>query len=238
MHHFVRSKQSPYHLYKKSGHLVRTPITVTLQPSEMAYYSVAGTWTSTSWPNTGFIEQNTVQNVYSVGYDCLQALFNHGDSRQRWRQATSSHLPETVWYQGAFATSAPTIAATYQSCEAYMQMGAYKFKLPDGLSGLKAGSAKVKYVNGGAIVCYQSAGSGSSNNVLWKNSGTVQSSTFYMRFAVGGDLGHIQTIAAYPFDYVDLALQTGTPRGVRDLWGFTGTTRDGGIPTFTTETTN
>ena len=31
-------------LYRRSSKLVRTPITLTLQPVEMAYYSVAGSY--------------------------------------------------------------------------------------------------------------------------------------------------------------------------------------------------
>lgn len=50
-------------LYRRTNMLVRTPITLTLMPAEMAVYQVAGTYTSTSFPNTGFIEQDTYANV-------------------------------------------------------------------------------------------------------------------------------------------------------------------------------
>ena len=42
-------------LYRRSSKLVRTPITITLQPVDMAYYAVAGTYNNQNFPNTGFI---------------------------------------------------------------------------------------------------------------------------------------------------------------------------------------
>ena len=89
-----------------------------------------------------------------------------------------------VWYQGAFATSAPNINATFASCEAYTQLCAYKFKTPDGLRSLTLNRATCKFVNGGVVVCYQSAGQRSTNNVLWKNWSGVTSSSWNLHFAV------------------------------------------------------
>lgn len=63
-------------LYRRTNLLVRTPISVTLNPVEMAYYSVAGSYNSNQLPNTGFHAQDTLENVRVVGYDCLQAYNN------------------------------------------------------------------------------------------------------------------------------------------------------------------
>lgn len=236
MHHLVFNKNSPYHFYKKSGHLVRTPITITLQPDERAVYQVAGTYRqegSVWWADGGFIAQGTVANVREMGYNCLQALLSHGDWRMDWQQVTGSHDPEMVWYQGAYATSAPNRGASLQSCEAYCQMAAYHFTVPSGLQALDISSATLKFQNGGAIECYQSAANQSANNKLWVNSSTIPNPrTWYAEFGVLNSLGHIQTIAVAPYDEFDLATASGTPTGARDLWGRTSTNADGGIPTL------
>ena len=238
MHHLVFNKNSPYHFYKKSGHLVRTPITINLNPDQRAVYQVAGKYRQDGdvwWADEGFVAQGTVTNTRQMGYDCLQALTNHSDWRMGWGIVNQSHDPEMVWYQGAYATSAPNRTASLMSCEAYCQMAAYHFTVPSGLQSLDITSATLKFVNGGAIVCYQSAANQSSNNKLWVNDSAVQNPrTWYAQFGVLNSLGHIQTIAAAPHEEFDLASTAGTPKGARDLWGRTGTNTDGGIPTFTT----
>ena len=225
-------------LYRRSSKLVRTPITLTLQPVEMAYYSVAGSYNNQQLPNTGFIAEDTEANVKAVGYNMLQAYNNPRDSRQIWRQATTAHQPETVWYQGAFATSAPNINATFASCEAYIQLCAYKFQTPTNLISLAANRAKCKFISGGAVVGYQSAGQRSSNNVLWKNWPDATSSNWYYNFAVTTALGTPSYIAQQPTQSFNIGIHSsGEARGVRDLWGFQGTGRDGGIPTVSMPTT-
>lgn len=78
-------------LYRRSSRLVRTPITMTLQPVEMAVYQVAGSYDNQGFPNTGFIAEDTEANVKAVGYNMLQAYNNPRDSRQIWRQVNTSH---------------------------------------------------------------------------------------------------------------------------------------------------
>lgn len=120
MHHFVVNTATPKKkFYKREGHLVRTPIKIKLQPDQRAYYSVAGSYTSASWPDGGFIEQLTYNNVIAMGAACIQALRSPSSALQMWRSVTTTHDPETVWYQGAYATSAPNLNAALQSCEAY-----------------------------------------------------------------------------------------------------------------------
>lgn len=77
MHHLVCSPNAPFHLYKKTGHLVRTPITATLQPDKMSVYQVAGSYSSNNFPNGGFTAQNTYDNVVGMGYECLNAYLTH-----------------------------------------------------------------------------------------------------------------------------------------------------------------
>ena len=100
-------------LYRRASKLVRTPITITLQPDQRAVYRCAGVWKqqgSVWWPDGGFVAQNTMANVASVGYDCLQAYAQHSDTRVGWSTVNTSHDPETVWYHGAYATGAATAA--------------------------------------------------------------------------------------------------------------------------------
>jgi len=193
-------------LYRRSSMLVRTPITLTLQPVEMAYYSVAGTYGSNNYPDTGFIAENTLANVKQMGYEMLRQYASPTDPRQIWRQVNTSHQPETVWYQGAFATSAKTIAQTYTKCEAYGQLGAYKFQLPQGLRGLQVTDAIVKWTNGGAVIAYQSAGNKSSQNALWRNSSLTTDKTWFMNFAATTTLGTPSNIYLNnPSDSIELA---------------------------------
>jgi len=106
------------HLYKKSSHLVRTPMTVTLKPDDRAYYAVAGEYTSTGWPNRGWIMAGSVQNNIQVGRDLFNAYYNPPSANQRWRKVTTSHDPETCWYQGAYSTTA-NASVQRTSVEAY-----------------------------------------------------------------------------------------------------------------------
>lgn len=69
-------------------------------------------------------------------------------------------------------------------------MGAYKFETPSGLSILEANSIKLKFVNGGAIVCYQSPANQSSNNKLWKNY-PGGPSDFFVQFGAVYTLGTV-----------------------------------------------
>ena len=230
MYHLVGNGS---HLYRRDSHLVRTPIKLSLTPDDRAYYSVAGEYTDAHWPAHGFIEQNTYDNVWAMGAACIQAYLNPTSALQMWRQVSSSHDPETVWYQGAFATSASSMALSYESCEAYMQLGAYHFSIPQALSALTVTRATVKFINGGGARAYQSASVQSANNATLK--GQYDFNTWFMPFAVGQSLVHPSQLGQLPWDRpIDILAETGTFRGARDLWGFSGTSRDGGIVTLNT----
>ena len=89
------------------------------------------------------------------------------------------------------------------------------------------------FINGGAIVCYTSAGVKSNNNTLWKNwPGLDSGGMFVFHFGVCPSLGTPTAIAQNPYVTYDIASQFGSVQGVRDLWGFSGTNRDGAIPTL------
>ena len=93
MRHLVFNTASS-HLYKKSKHLVRTPIKMTLTADQYAYYVVAGDYTAQNLPDKGFIRQLTADNVDYVGYDCLQA-YNNPNRLQIWRNTNIWPIPST-----------------------------------------------------------------------------------------------------------------------------------------------
>lgn len=224
------------HLLKRAGHLVRTPIRIKLNPDARAYYSVSGSYNSNNWPGSGFIAQSTYDNCWSVGYDCLRAYISPNNPLQIWRSVTTSHDPETCWYQGAFATSETSIERTFMSCEAYIQLGAYHFTIPEGLRGLNLTGATVSFTNGGGIECYQSAGLRSSHNRALK--GRFNFTTNFLPFYAVTSLKQPRSVMAAPYDAaVDIYADGGGFVGLRDLWGFTGTSRDGAIPTLTSPAT-
>ena len=102
------------HLYRRSVnntyHLVRTPIVISLNPVDRAYYSIAGHYDSTGFPIAGFYEQTNYNNVIKVGADATYAFAHPPSNLQYWRKVYNAHDPETVWYQGAIHTSAPNKA--------------------------------------------------------------------------------------------------------------------------------
>ena len=228
-------------LYRRTANnnsrLVRTPISVNLNPDQMAVYQVPGTWKkvgSVWWPDGGFIDSNTVENIKAVGFNCLNAYVSHSDNRIGWGFVTSNHLPETVWYQGAYATSASTLSGSLNSCEAYIQLSAYHFTLPESLHSLNITETTVKFVNGSGIQCYQSPAIHSSSNTWLQGFGNW--GQYFMSFVVTPSLGHYQYLYNEPYDaQIDiLSPRSSNPRGSRDLWDFGSSNRDGGIPTMQT----
>ena len=173
MNHFVINKSNK-HFYKKSSHLVRTPITITLQPDEMAFYSVAGVYTSSNWPNGGFLASGSMNSIKTAGESMRNAYLNPS-GKQIWRQVTSSHQPENMFYQGAWATS---VGTGNERGEAYMQLGGYHFTLPQGLAALTCTGMRLKVVHGGEVCCYQSAQSQNTKNYYGVNYPQTAASAF------------------------------------------------------------
>lgn len=230
------------HLYKvgtgASAHLMRTPLTFTLSPDAMSFYAVAKAYTTSGWPARGFIDAATSANVKGVGSDCISQLVTPSDSRQMWRAVTTSHHPETVWYQGAYATSAPTASGAVTSCEAYAQLAAYHFTIPD-LAGLAVTAAEIGYMNGGAIYCGGSAQSGAPANmplISWSG----WSGTFKMPIVPTASLDTFANLAAVASSrgtVVDVGTETKNAydggyavNDCRQLWAQTVSYGDGYIP--------
>lgn len=244
MNYIIR-KGSTMARYTKSGStlILRTPIQKTVSPDARAVYLCAGVYDKYGNPTNGFIEQNTLANVKAMGKECVIRALNP-TANEHWRAVTTTHDPETCWYNGAFATSASAVAATLTSCEAYYQMGAYHFTVPSVPSDIDM-TIQLKYVTGGGFQCYQSAGKKSASNKPLR--GYSQWSSWQPKIAVyTGDLianynkVHLRQVAAQNwFSALDMLADgaAGGFKGVRDLWGFTGSTRDGGICTLTTPLT-
>ena len=232
------------HLLRRSSHLVRTPIRVTvpLVCDEMAAYQVADVY-SNGWPAGGFIDYATYSNVQYAGYRMLCAYRDHSDPNGRviWRIVTTSHNPEFVWYQGAYATSAASLNAAAMSVEAYLQLCAYHFTVPqnyvDMLAAGKAtlAAARGSFALGGEFLIdgpvYNPA---SRRRMAWDGG----EPTFGHCVALAQTLGHCSDLASAPNDNVSaevaaaLDAQGDYTRGYRDLWGFGNSNRDGAIPAF------
>lgn len=229
MRHLVFNTASS-HLYKKSKHLVRTPIKMTLTADQYAYYVVAGDYTAQNLPDKGFIRQLTADNIDYVGYDCLQA-YNNPNRLQIWRNTNIWPIPST-WYQGGYATSAPTMSGATNSCEACIWLGAVHFTIPNDLTTrLDVTSAKINITNLGSIKCFLTPASGSTNNTRWQP--PPPNNTWYWRLSATAFLLQptelLQHSVEAPFN---MAASTGTPRTAFDLWKFSGSNRDGGIAKF------
>lgn len=166
-----------------------------------------------------------------MGRDLFNAYLTPPSANQRWRKVTTSHDPETCWYQGAYSTTANAAVQT-TSVEAYAQLGGYKFVLPDLPSDISITNIKVKYTTTGAIICYLSPALGSANNKLWS---AESSQAMYMPLIISDGLYHPSVLrnTTYYQNGPNIAQLTGTPRGSRDLWAFSDG-RDGAIPSFNT----
>jgi len=219
------------HYLRRASHLVRTPIKITLQPDERAYYSVAGSYSSSSWPAAGFIAANTQAGVRSVGSSCVSNYLIPTNSKQIWRKVSTSHDPETVWYQGSYATSAPSLSGALTSGEAYIQLGAYHFTVPAGLADLDVTGVKVSCTSGGGVQTYQSAAAHSSYNTPLK--GAYDFDSWVIPFAVTQELVKYSDLVGKPHDNgFDILADTGAVVGARDLWAFGSADRDGGVATL------
>lgn len=106
----IISNGSLMYRYGSPALILRTPIHIKLKPDQRAVYQVCGRYSKQGnvwWPNGGFIAKNpNTGDVRQVGADCVSAALHPADQRQTWRSVTSTHDPETCWYQGAYATSA------------------------------------------------------------------------------------------------------------------------------------
>lgn len=234
-------------LYRRNRLLVRTPLTVTLGPDEMAWYSVAGIYKN-EMPYGGWVAQATMNSISEAGKSMRSAFRNHTSTAEKpmiWRKVNTGHAPENVFYQGAWA---PSIGQQNERGEAYMQLGAYHFVLPPGLAGLSVTGARLQITHGGEICCYQSAQNGSNRNFFGINYPSNFSAafsgkgwdepTFEQKVGIWEELDD-DAYGMYGSAQTTLQLSTGEAVGSATayarIWiADTGTTIDGCIPVTTT----
>ena len=226
--------------YGSPALLLRTPITISLNPDTMWVFGFTVQRDSLGYPAQGYVLNATgdYSTGYKVGHDCLNAV-DRPTHVMNWQQVTNAlHKPEFVWYQGQYATSANTMAMSMNQCECYAQWPAYHFTIPQTLQGLTATKVVVSFTNGGAVICEGSPINQSTGNKALKGYGT-EFNSWKIPIAVTSDLkiGN-NWFLSQPYDkIVDIFADTGTYRGWHDLWGFAGggSSRDGGIPTILPE---
>lgn len=222
--------------YRYKNLILRTPLNnVPLRPNGAAYYSIAGRYTSgVNLPETGFTGPMTQNDVIAAGYQANSAFLNPPTGLQIWREADPALLPETLYYQGTYAPSAPNPS---QSCEAYGQLCGYKFRVPDGLSLTKC---RIQYTLGGVVECFGNASAKSSKNKKgWANASDWLVSFGVIDGVAGRNMSYIaKNAATNTVDLLPLSNgSSGTAQGFRDVWGKLWATtirgRDGAIPTLT-----
>lgn len=237
-------------LYRRNRLLVRTPLTVTLGPDEMAWYSVADIYKN-AWPYGGFVASGSRASINSAGATMRDRFISHYSPSQKpmiWRKVQNAHKPENIFYQGAWA---PSVGSANEVGEAYMQLGAYHFVIPPGLAGLSVTGARLQITHGGEICCYQSAQKGSSKNFFGINYGS-KGSDFTDAFAGTGWAASTWEQHVGIWEELDdtarnmmrnaqttIALSSGeavgSPTAYARIWiSDTGTTIDGCIPVTTT----
>ena len=204
-----------------------------ISPDALRFYPVAGSYDSNGDPHGGFVASLSMANVTAVGRDCIGKYVTPTDSRQVWRQTSwlGGDLG-TVWYQGSYAPTANSLQDSYLSVEAFMQMSAYRFTVPDTWRNAITHVSAV-FTNGGAALCTGAADDGSqlpadTSFVDWES----EEDGFWASFALSSSLVPYASLSSLPTVYGDLD-DPGPYGGSRNLWGFTGSpARDGMIPTL------
>ena len=140
----VCNKTSPAsnrHLYKRSGHLVRTPIkrTLTLQPTGQFLYEVGDEYKQVIPTSDFFTQSGSGYYANIAGHHMRQSYLgtytpSHDSSgwSQIWRNNNIFTLQNDsgyVFYNGGYSP-----AKGFAGGAAYMRIPAYKFTLPSGLS--------------------------------------------------------------------------------------------------------
>lgn len=223
------------HLYKRSSHLLRTPLTktITLTPDERSWYAVAGEY-SNEWPTAGFVTiAGNYRNIPPLGKEMRRHYLDPSLNRsQKWRRVTTAHDPEFVFYQGAYSTSKNTLGG-----ESYMQLCGYHFTIPDKYAGFAVSGISVSLTHGGTILTYGNC-RGNTNkayfakdfpeNQMGSQLGTWKES-WAQKFGIFDYLNDPTEMIRRASDNIVLqtATKSGTPTGARDLWGYD---RDGYIP--------
>lgn len=135
-------------LYRHEGMLLRSPIAVELHPVEMAYYAIAEEYNNLG-PYGGYWASSSTSSV-DYAAERMRDDYRSPGRYQMWRQVTTQHEPENIFYQGRWATS---MNYDQGRGEAYMQLAGYRFELP--VSSMNIVGAQLKVIHGGTIIAYQ-----------------------------------------------------------------------------------
>lgn len=204
--------------------ILRTPIIKRLTPDQWKIYQVADPHSvgTGGYATGGWQGSNTYGSVVtSVGY---QMVYDMIYANHQWLDAAGAHDPEMVWYQGAYATGASTIAQGKFMSEAYAQFPAFHFTIPSVPSGLSIQAVKVYYLNMGATLAFGPSLNANANNRNIKTSAGWDGSNWWVNFHVLNTPTcnyHIQDINNNsPCDSVDIASvgSQGDFKGYRDIF--------------------
>ena len=140
-------------MYRWNGYILRTPITLHLLPDQKKIYQIGDESTrgADGYLHGGFRGGNTYYTtVEQVGYQLVNHMIN---GTPLWLDASGSHDPEYVWYQGAYSTSAPYISQGKYLSEAYAALAGFHFTLPASAVG-HVKQVNVNFQNMGAVWAY------------------------------------------------------------------------------------
>lgn len=150
-------------LLRRANSLVRTPIykTLVLEPDDRAYYAIAGDYYN-GWPNGGFKSPGYTEGANVWCADQLNNAFFNGYGNQIWRrvEGIGALNPRNIYYSGRYSTHNPT--PDYS--EAYEQIAAYHFTLPQQYRNSRILGLRWMVEHTGEIICYMSAYAKSPNN--------------------------------------------------------------------------
>lgn len=197
------------HLYRRNGHLVRTPIvkTIALSPDEMAYYDVAGSYRN-DVPTGGFVaDSEHYTQVAAIGklmrrnYANLVGTVHPGP--QIWRSVTSSHLPEFIFYQGAWSTSRGNAHP-----EAFIKVPAYHFTIPQTYNGWDVSAATLSLIHGGTILQYMMTRTANQYFATTAPTSLLPSNSGWRGAGWSMDFGLYSSLASDPTDMHGSAIDT------------------------------
>ena len=148
------------------NHLVRTPIKVSLSPDAISFYSVAGSYIDGEPAGGVFVTPAQISGYRDASIQAswaMRRLYLHnsalGISTPVWRDGTSAHNLKNlfVFYDGGYHTSYRGGEQAYKP-EAYMQIPAYHFTVPEKYSSLSVTGVGLSVTHYGTLFRCGSAG--------------------------------------------------------------------------------
>lgn len=226
-------------IYRYNGSILRTPLTIRVLPDQKKICQIGE---PRSADNMGYLRAGFQVNytyaatVESVGYRLVNEIVN---GTPQWLDASGNHDPEFVWFQGAYATGAQTIANGKFMSEAYASFPGFHFTLPQAAIG-HVKNVIVHFLNMGCTFAYGPAIDGNANNKNIKSADYSFEGDVFLPFHVLNSATcnyHPMDINNNsPYDSVEVSQygSVGDFRGYRDI--FTNAPLgvvDGCIPTLT-----